>query len=53
LLKEYRIGSVVGDAYAAEWTVAAWRDCGISYARSELPKSQIYLEVIPLFTRGW
>lgn len=52
LLNEYRIGTVTGDAYAAEWVAGAWRDAGVTYARSELPKSQIYLECVPLFTRG-
>jgi hypothetical protein len=52
LLKEYRISKVVGDAYGAEWVAAAWRDCGFEYTRSPKPKSEIYLECIPLFTRG-
>jgi hypothetical protein len=52
LLAEYRIGSVTGDSYAQEWVAGAWRDAGVTYVRSELPKSQIYLEVVPLFTRG-
>jgi hypothetical protein len=52
LCKEYRIGSITGDSYAAQWVQGAWRDAGISYMKSDGPKSQIYLEVIPLFTRG-
>jgi hypothetical protein len=52
LLKEYRIGSVTGDNYAAQWTAGAWRDTGIVYVQSDIPKSQIYLECLPLFTRG-
>jgi hypothetical protein len=52
LLKQYRIGAVTGDRYAAEWTVGAWRDTGIVYTTSDIPKSQIYLECLPLFTRG-
>ncbi len=52
LLKDYRIGTICGDAYAAEWVAGAWRGTGISYVKSDLPKSQIYLECIPLFTRG-
>jgi hypothetical protein len=52
LVKQYRIGSVTGDAYGSEWVSAAWRNAGVSYMRSELPKSQIYLECVPLFTRG-
>lgn len=52
LLKQYRIGEVTGDHYAAEWVAGAWRDCGVSYARSDINKSQIYLEALPLFARG-
>jgi hypothetical protein len=52
LLREYRISKVTGDAYAAEWVAAAWRDCGFEYQQSDKPKSQIYLECIPLFARG-
>jgi hypothetical protein len=52
LLKEYRITSVTGDYYSAEWCAAAWRKCGITYIKSDIAKSQIYLECIPLFTRG-
>lgn len=52
LVKQYRVGSVTGDAYAAEWVRAAWSNAGVSYVRSELPKSQIYLECAPLFARG-
>jgi hypothetical protein len=52
LLKQYRVGSVVADGYSAEWAREAWRKCGISYLKSELSKSEIYLECLPLFTRG-
>jgi hypothetical protein len=52
LCKEYGIGTVCGDRYAGEWVVAAWRECGIVYQRVEMTKSAIYLEVVPLFTRG-
>jgi hypothetical protein len=52
LLQQYRVRSVTGDAYGAEWVSGAWSKCHISYSRSELPKSQIYLEAIPLFSRG-
>jgi hypothetical protein len=52
LLKEYRVRTVTGDNYAAQWVQAAWRGTGVRYVRSPLPKSGIYLEVVPLFTRG-
>ena len=52
LCKEYRISSVVGDAYGREWVTAAWRDAGMQYSNADLPASQLYLEALPLFTRG-
>jgi hypothetical protein len=52
LCQEYRIGSVIGEYYAAEWTVSTWRKAAISYQRCDLTASQLYLETLPLFTRG-
>jgi hypothetical protein len=52
LLKEYGLTHVIGDAYAAAWVEAAFRDSGISYRRSEKPKSALYLEAQTLFARG-
>jgi hypothetical protein len=52
LLAEYRVSSVTGDNYAAQWVAGAWRDTGIVYVQSDIPKSAIYLECLPLFTRG-
>jgi len=52
LCREFRIGSVVGDAYGREWVTAAWRKESISYVNSELNASLLYLESLVLFTRG-
>ena len=52
LCKEYHVGTVVGDNFAGGWVSEAWRKDLISYIKSELTKSEIYLEVLPLFTRG-
>jgi hypothetical protein len=52
LIKQYGIGTVTGDSYASQWVSSAWLNTGISYVTSDLPKSQIYRECIPLFTRG-
>src|SRR5262249_57113166 len=52
LCKEYRVRSVCGDYYAAQWVAVAWNRVGITYQRSELAKSQLYLEALPWFTRG-
>jgi hypothetical protein len=42
----------VGDNYSAEWVGSAFRQCGIGYRRSDMNRSQLYLEALPLFTRG-
>jgi hypothetical protein len=52
LLKEYGCGEVTGDSYAAQWVAQSWATTGINYVKSDAVKSQIYLECIPLFTRG-
>ena len=51
LLKEYRIASVTGDAYAAAWVETEFKVAGIKYVRSELPKGRLYIEGLPAFTR--
>ena len=52
LLKEYGVTGVVGDNYSAAWAETAFKGAGIEYKRSELAKSQLYLEALPLFMRG-
>jgi hypothetical protein len=45
-LKRYRIWSVTGDYYAAEWVGEQFRKHGVTYYRSEKPKSEIYLSFL-------
>jgi hypothetical protein len=52
LVREYRVTQVRGDRYSAEWVVSAFKDAGISYKPAEKTKSDLYLEVLPLFTRA-
>jgi hypothetical protein len=52
LCRDYRIGSVTGDRYAAEWVTSMWRKQAINYQASELTASELYLEALPLFTRA-
>jgi hypothetical protein len=47
-MKSYRISEVTGDHYAGEWPSEQFRKCGIKYVTSELPKSGIYQEWLPL-----
>lgn len=52
LLRSYRCSTVVGDRYSAEWVVSSFRQQGIQYRHSELSKSELYLESLPLFMTG-
>jgi Terminase large subunit, ATPase domain len=52
LLQDYGVGEVTGDGYSETWVETAFQDQGIVYQRSEMKKSQLYLESLPLFTRG-
>jgi hypothetical protein len=51
-LKSYRLRSVVGDNYAAEWVRDAFERCGVEYKKSERDRSSLYAHALPLFTSG-
>src|SRR5206468_247062 len=52
LAKDYHCSKVTGDAYAGEWVSQAFKAAGVEYMRALKPKSEIYLEGLPLFSRG-
>jgi hypothetical protein len=52
LAREYRCSEVTGDNYSGEWVSQAFKAAGVDYTRSELPKSGLYLEGLPAFSRG-
>ncbi|MGA8495931.1 MAG: hypothetical protein WB764_10645, partial [Xanthobacteraceae bacterium] len=54
LLRSYGLHEVVGDDYGAELTVASFKRApnNITYKSSTLNRSEIYLNVLPLFTSG-
>jgi hypothetical protein len=52
LLKDYGVDKVTGDNYSAAWSEQSFKDVGIKYVRFKLAKSQIYIESLPLWTRG-
>jgi hypothetical protein len=52
LLSAYRIRSVRADHYATGWVQGAFRAEGISLTHSDRPKSELYLDALPLFTNG-
>jgi hypothetical protein len=49
-LSSFGLQTVIGDRYAAQWTVTTFRRYGIVYRPSEL--SEIYAEGLPLFSAG-
>ena len=51
-LKQWGIGDVVADAYAAGWPISAFAKHGIGLSHASLSKSEIYVNVVPLFTAG-
>ncbi len=51
-LKKYRCYSVTGDRYGSEWTVQTFARFGIYYRHSDLSRSELYLEALPLFASG-
>jgi hypothetical protein len=52
LARQYHCRSIMGDAYGAAWVRTAFEGEGIEYRRSPLTRSELYLEGLPLFTRG-
>jgi hypothetical protein len=47
-LKNYRIGTIVGDRYAGEWPREQFAKLGIRYEPSAKPKSELYRDLLPL-----
>ena len=52
LLSDYKISTVTGDRYAGEFPREQFRKHGITYELSELPKSDIYRDTLPLLNSG-
>lgn len=52
LLRSYNVREVVGDNYSAAWSETAFKEADITYTRSEMNKSQLYLEALAPFMRG-
>jgi len=48
LLRRYGVSSMRGDRYSAEWSREAFRKRGIVYQWSELDKSALFLELLPI-----
>ena len=46
-LKRFHLLRVTGDNYSAEFLVGSFNSCGITYRKSDLPKSELYRELLP------
>jgi hypothetical protein len=51
-LKEYKIRSITGDRFAGEWPRESFRAHGVAYRVSELDRSSLYLELLPMVQAG-
>ena len=51
LAKGYGVRQITGDAYAGEWVKKAFEKAGVSYRTCPVPKSVLYLEGLPSFSR--
>jgi hypothetical protein len=51
-LREYALFEVTGDAYAAEWCRESFRRAGVTYRRSSLTRSQLFLHLLPALNSG-
>jgi len=52
ILKSYRINRIQGDRYSAEWSRAEFRKHGITQEPSDLTRSEIYQEFLPMLLTG-
>ena len=52
ILRNYRVFEVVGDKYGASWVSEAFERRGVVYKASELSKSELFLEFLPMATSG-
>jgi hypothetical protein len=52
LAREFGCRTIVGDAFSGDWVANAFRSAGVEYQRAEKTRSEIYLECLPLFSRG-
>jgi hypothetical protein len=51
-LKRFGLKEIIGDSYSAEFVVGAFRARGVQYEKSDLPKSGLYMELLPRICSG-
>jgi hypothetical protein len=52
IVAQYRRTKIVGDKYGAQWTVEAFAKARARYEQSELDRSAIYMNTLPIFASG-
>lgn len=52
IAKAYGCNQITGDAYSGEWLAKSVEEAGARYVTADLPKSALYLEALPLFSRN-
>jgi hypothetical protein len=52
LIRNYRCSKVYGDRYAGEWPREQFNKRNVFYEPAEMPKSEIYLDLLPLINSG-
>ncbi len=52
LLRSYGISEVIGDRYGGSWVSEQFNGHGITYTPAEKPKSDLYLDLLPLLNSG-
>ena len=50
--RAYRVSTIRGDRYAAEWTQSAFRKAGIHYKEISESKSELYTGILPAINAG-
>jgi hypothetical protein len=51
-LKRYSVREITGDRFGSQWVKERFQQQGISYRDSDLSRSEIYLEFLPLLNSG-
>ncbi len=52
LLKNYRISKITGDKFAGAFSAEAFAKHGITYEQSAKPKSDLYVDMLPILNSG-
>jgi hypothetical protein len=51
-LRQYKISTIRGDAYAGEWPRQRFQSRGVTYEVADMNRSELYLAMLPLINSG-